>query len=77
MQNNLRKRKFEKGSEYMYGKFEDIPENIQKYIEALYGISYNEWLKVSVILSKSFDKKRSEAEKEFCLTSENDIVNPF
>lgn len=38
----------------MYGKFEDIPENIQKYIEALYGISYNEWLKASAILSKKF-----------------------
>lgn len=61
----------------MYGDFKNIPKNIRKYVEALYGISYNEWLKVSAILSMSFDKKRSEAEKDFRLTSENDIVNPF
>ena len=61
----------------MYGDFKDIPENLKKYVEALYGISYNEWSKVSAIISRSFDKKRSEAEKEFRLTSKNDIVNPF
>ena len=61
----------------MYGLYEKIPENIKKYIEKLYGISYQEWVKLNAIISASFEKKKREAEREFNLSNENDIVNPF
>ena len=58
-------------------KSADRPQDIVRYIEALYGITYHEWCRLSTIISKSFDKKRSEAEKDFRLASEKDIINPF
>lgn len=61
----------------MYGQFKDIPENIKKRVEALYGISYSEWNKLSHIINESFKKKRGEADKSLCLSSEADIFNPF
>lgn len=61
----------------MYGSYENIPENIKKYLENLYGISYQEWVKLSAVISASFEKKKREAEREISLSNENDIVNPF
>ena len=61
----------------MYGEFKDIPENIKKMLEALYGISYLDWIKLSNIINKSFAKKRGEADKCLHLSSEEDIFNPF
>ena len=61
----------------MYGLYESIPENIKKYIESLYGITYMEWVKRSTIINASFDKKKGEAEREFSLSSDEDICNPF
>lgn len=59
----------------MAGRFKDIPPNIQKRLEALYGMSYSEWQHVSKIINDSFDKKREEAEKGFKIESEKDINN--
>ena len=56
---------------------ENVPENIKKYIEKLYGISYHEWIKLSSIMSASFEKKKREAEREFSLSNEKDIYNPL
>ena len=59
----------------MAGRYKDIPPNIQKRIEALYGISFEEWELLKTIIDQSFDKKREEAEKGFKIDSQKDIEN--
>ena len=59
----------------MAGRYKDIPPNIQKRIEALYGISFEEWVLLKTIIDQSFDKKREEAEKGFKIDSQKDIEN--
>ncbi len=59
----------------MAGRYKDIPPNIQKRIEALFGISFEEWLKVKYIIDESFDKKKEEAAKGFRIDSAQDISN--
>ena len=59
----------------MAGRYKDIPPNIQKRIEALYGISLEEWVLLKTIIDQSFDKKREEAEKGFKIDSQKDIEN--
>lgn len=61
----------------MYGQFRDIPENIRKKIEKLYGISYQDWLKLRYIIDQSFERKRGEADKCLHLSSEEDVFNPY
>ena len=61
----------------MYGLFKTIPENIRKNIEKLYGISYQDWLKLRHIIDQSFERKRGEADKRLHLSSEEDIFNPY
>ena len=59
----------------MAGRYKDIPPNIQKRIEALYGISFEEWGFLKIIIDRSFDKKREQAEKGFKIDSQEDIEN--
>ena len=59
----------------MAGKYNDIPPNIQKRLEALFGISFEEWQSVRFIMDQSFDKKREEAEKGIKIDSAGDIHN--
>jgi hypothetical protein len=59
----------------MAGRYKDIPPNIQKRLKALFGISFEEWLKVKYIIDESFDKKKEEAAKGFKIDSEKDISN--
>ena len=65
------------GVMWVYGQFKDIPENIKKYLQGLYGISYQEWTKLEAIINSSFDKKKREAERQFSISSKDDIYNPF
>ena len=59
----------------MAGRYTNIPPNIQKRIEALFGISFEEWQKVKLIMDQSFDKKREEAERGLKIDSAGDIYN--
>lgn len=59
----------------MAGRYKDIPPNVQKRLEALFGISYQEWLHVRRIIDDSFDNKKAGAEKGFKLESEKDVHN--
>ena len=54
-----------------------MDEKIMKYVRGLYGITASEWLKVQHIVNQSFTAKKREAEKTICLSSDDDVVNPF
>ena len=56
----------------------DLPsENIMMFVRSLYGITKPEWEKVRLVMERSFDKKEREAAKMICLSSDEDVVNPF
>lgn len=66
-----------KEGDTMYGQVKNLPEQLRKKIEALYGISYLEWIKLRSIIDQSFEIKRGEADKRLHLSCEEDIFNPF
>lgn len=37
---------------------------VEKYLEALQGISYQEWIKLKAGIDRSFDAKKSEFERQ-------------
>ncbi len=55
----------------------EIPENIKKYISALEGISYFEWIKLQHTINQYFEKKKHEAEREFSIVPEEVTYYPF
>ena len=61
----------------MYGKVDNIPEQLKCKIKSLYGISYPDWIKLRSIIDQSFERKRGEADKRLHLSGEEDIFNPF
>ncbi len=52
-------------------------ESIMAFVRSLYGITKPEWEKVRFVMECSFGKKEREAEKAICLSSDDDVVNPF
>ena len=52
-------------------------EDIMKYVRGLYGITALEWIKVQHMVNQSFEAKKRETEKTICLSSDDDVVNPF
>ena len=59
----------------MAGGYQNIPPNIKKRLEPLFGISFEDWQTVKLIMDQSFDKKREEAEKGIKIDSAGDIHN--
>lgn len=46
---------------------------MNKYIKALEGISYPEWVKLQVGMQSFFDKKISETKRELVLTDSDEL----
>ena len=55
----------------------EIPKEIKKYIEALDGISYFDWLKLQHTIQRHFDSKRHEAERKFRIVPNEITYYPF
>lgn len=47
---------------------------MEKYIEALKGISYSEWIKLQIAINRKFEMQRKELEKGLQLQNENNEI---
>ena len=55
----------------------EIPKNIKKYISALEGISYFDWMKLQRTIDSYFEAKRHAAERGFSIVPEEVTYYPF
>lgn len=46
---------------------------MEKYIKALQGISYSEWIKLKTGIDKEFERQKSESEKTFKLADTENV----
>ena len=59
-------------------KFQEIiVDTLKKFLIGLDGVTYNEWIKIRLIMDRSFDTKKEEAAKELRFFFEKDNTNPL
>ena len=58
----------------MYGR---IPDEIKKKINALEGISFNDWQKIKGTIDSFFEKKMHDAKREFRIVPEEVDYYPY
>lgn len=52
-------------------------DTLKKFLIGLDGVTYNEWIKIRLIMDRSFDTKKEEAAKELRFFFEKDNTNPL